>query len=96
MIDPLEKPTAGAREIQTVYFNGFAVGYGNADISMRLMIDNVDIVELKASYTTAKTLAQALNKTIERFESLTNHPLLTTQEITGKIIEQKKSGHKEE
>ena len=94
MIDPLEKAPASTREIQTVYFNGFFVGYGNADVSLRLMIDNVDFVELKASYTTAKTLAEALSTTIERFEKLTSYPLLTTEEITAKIVEEKESESK--
>jgi hypothetical protein len=91
MIDPLEKSPPSMREIQMVYFNGFAVGFGNADISIRLKIDNVDIVELKASYTTAKTMAEALRITIDQFESVTDHTLLTAKEIAGKIVEKKRS-----
>jgi len=91
MNDPLEKPPIQAREVNAVYFNGFGIGFGNADISIQLMIDNVEFLTLKASYTTAKTLAQALTQTIDRFEKLTSHDLMTVEEIGRKMIEERKA-----
>ena len=64
-----------------MYFNGFAVAMGSSDFSLRLRVDNVDFIECKASYTTIKTLAEKLSFAVKSFEELTNHPLMTTEDV---------------
>ena len=68
-------------EVQGLYFNGFSVGYGSSDVSIRLKLDNVIYSDLKCSYTTAKTLAGALARTIEKLEEATTHKLMTIDEV---------------
>lgn len=67
--------------IQFAYFNGFALALGNSDFSIRLRLDNTDFVELKASFTTVKTLAQNLTEMVKHFEEITGHPLMTNRDV---------------
>ena len=82
MNDPLEELPSGR---PAIYFNSFAIGAGNADFTIILKLDNRVIVDLKASFTTAKTLAQKLSFTVEQFEVATDHPLMTAEETSKKL-----------
>jgi len=68
------------REIEGVYFNGFTIAVGNADVSLQLRIENQPVMMLKMSYTVAKTLGEMLHARIGDFERITHHPLMTTRE----------------
>ena len=67
--------------VEGFYFNGFAIGVGNADFTLTLKVDNRPVTVLKASYTTAKTLAEKLTAMVTRFEKTTNHDLMTTETV---------------
>ena len=81
--------------IQMVYFNGFSINVGNADFSIRLRLENADIIELRGSYSTFKTLAQKLSEVVSRFEKMTDHNLMTTDEIL-EVMQKKLSAPKKE
>ena len=83
--------TPSAQSVQMIYFNGFTIGMGGADFSVRLKIDNVDQLELKASYTVIKTLAEKLNLTVKKFESITNHNLMTVEEVVENLKKQQEA-----
>ena len=87
MIDPFEETTR-PDGVPILYFNGFSVAQSNADVSLSMMLDNVDKLSLKASYTTIKTLAFALMATIETFEKITNQKILTTEELNEAMKDQ--------
>lgn len=89
--DPTTPPPPQKQvEIQVVYFNGFAIGFSAADMGIRIQLDNQPILELKTSFTTIKTLAKALTETIERFERVTSHNIMTSSEVAKAIADSKK------
>jgi thermostable 8-oxoguanine DNA glycosylase len=77
---PTKESPSQPEAIPVQYFNGFSLGVGNADFSMKLRLENQDFVLLKCSYTVAKTLAEKLPAVVTRFEKMTGHTLMTTQE----------------
>jgi len=87
---PDEKTPDRPLEKCTIYFNGFGMGIGTSDISIQLHLDNEPVVELKASYTTIKTFASALAATVDRFERMTNHKILTINDISDSMRKEPK------
>jgi hypothetical protein len=79
--DALSTQTWPARLSQSVYFNGFSIGLSNADFALRANLENVELLELRMSFTTAKTLAEKLTETVAKFEEMTSHKLMTTEEV---------------
>ncbi len=57
------------------------MGFGSADIQITLKLDNSELMQLKASYTTAKTLSAMLNSTIATFEKVTKHQVMRMEEV---------------
>lgn len=86
-----EKP----KEIAAIYFNGFQMGMSNADVFIRLKLDGDDIIELKASYTTAKTLAAGVADIVGRLEKLTEHTFMTQKEVAEAIKRSEKKSEPE-
>ncbi len=84
----LLKKLLGLTVFRFFYFNGFSVAQSNADVSLSMMLDNVDKLSLKTSYTTIKTLAFALMATIETFQKITNQKILTTEEVNEAMKDQ--------
>lgn len=82
-------------EIQVFYFNGFGVGFSSADMGILVNLDNVSMLELKASFTTMKTLALALTEAVERFEHITKNQIMTSQVVAKAISESTKSKEKQ-
>ena len=78
---PEQQKSSQQPQIGFVYFNGFELGTTLSDVGVVLMIDGQPQVKLSASFTTAKTLAQQLNRAIEAFEKSTNNTLLTMSDI---------------
>jgi hypothetical protein len=71
--------------IPLIYFNGFKLNFGSGDITFTLRVDNQNMAALKGSYTVVKTLSQALSKLIDDFERITNHNVMTSQEVQNAI-----------
>jgi len=67
------------------YFNGFQLGLTNSDISLLIMNNGGPQAHLNMSYTTAKSLMVMLTDSIERLEKATDHKLMTTEYIEGKL-----------
>lgn len=73
--------SVSADGITTTYINGFQLGLSNADVSAILLQNNVPILNLLFSYTTAKSLAVALNDMVVTLEKVTNHTIMTADEV---------------
>ena len=68
-------------ELPGVYFNGFQLGLSNADVNGILLLNNQPALGISMSYTTAKTLAKALNEMVETLEKVTKREIMTTQQV---------------
>jgi len=73
------------KEIPQIYFNGFIVSSGSADVTVVLQRNNRPVAILNTSYTVAKTLITNLGNLIANFENVTEKPIMTTSEIDEKI-----------
>ena len=82
-LPPIESATLPKAPI--LYFNGFGLAFGNSDITIKLNLENMEVLELKASYTTAKTLGEGLSKMMEQFERVTNHTVMVINEVGTKM-----------
>ncbi len=65
----------------SIYFNGFAMALGAADVIITLQLNGKPTVTLNASYTVAKTLAAGLAKTVDDLERATHTTILTTHQV---------------
>ncbi len=81
MSDPSSLAVTPQSTKKVIYFNGFVVGIGNADCTLDLRIDSTEIVSARCSYTLAKTLSLKLAEAVARLEKVTNHNLMTTDEV---------------
>jgi hypothetical protein len=68
-------------ELPGMYFNGFQIGITNSDVSGVMLLNGQPQAVLNMSYTTAKSLATALNELIARLESATGRPIMITKEV---------------
>lgn len=79
-------PESGRVEVPSsvamVYGNGFSVGMSNADVALVLTLDNAPQVRIAISYTTAKSLRDALVSGFEKFERITGHDFMTSDQIS--------------
>jgi hypothetical protein len=75
------------QNLPLVYFNGFKMGISSADVGIRLMVDGVDTVELKTSFTSVKSFSEALSKLVKQLEDSTDHVFMTQNEIAAKMVE---------
>ena len=73
----------------TIYFNGYSFAVGAGDVVITLMLQGKPIATLNASYTVCKTLALALNNSMSEFEKLTNHKIMTVDDVKGFIEKSK-------
>lgn len=81
----MEKDAAADVIPPKVYFNGFAIGIGNADITLRLHNDEDHISELKLSFQTAKSLAMGLVGALKELEGKLGSDVLTSFEVAQKL-----------
>jgi len=72
--------------VNHTYFNGFQLGLSNADVNGILLLNGSPQIGISMSYTTAKTLAVALNEMVATLEEVTANKIMTTQEV-GKGLE---------
>lgn len=68
-------------EVGHLYTNGFQLNLSNADVNSIFMLNGVPQISLSMSFTTAKTLAVALNEMIEALECVTGRSIMTTSEV---------------
>lgn len=68
-------------DIPAFYFNGFQLGLSNADINGVLLLNNQPHATISMSYTTAKTLAEALAEMVAALESVTERTIMTTKQV---------------
>jgi hypothetical protein len=67
------------------YFNGFSLAVGAGDVAITLLRQSKPLRTLHASYTVAKTLADALSNSIKNLEATTNHTIMTIQEVNSAL-----------
>lgn len=67
--------------IESIYGNGFEIAIGTGDVFIKLKLNGKNIKVLYLSYTLAKTLAQKLTSVVDTLEEITNHKMLTTDEV---------------
>ncbi|WP_141521473.1 hypothetical protein [Novosphingobium sp. PC22D] len=68
-------------ELPVMYFNGFQLGLSNADVNGILLLNNQPSAAISMSYTTAKTLAEALNQMVDTLEKVTGREIMTTKQV---------------
>lgn len=78
---PVEKQIAQTVAIQNIYFNGFVLGLSNSDVNALLLLDGQPTGRLSMSFTTAKTLVKLLDELVSKLESVTNHTIMTHDEV---------------
>jgi hypothetical protein len=67
-------------DLPAIYFNGFALSIGNADVGIFLERNGEPVAMLNASFTSAKPLALKLNGLIQRIEESGN-TIMTTDNV---------------
>jgi len=78
--------TMKSGDIDSIYFNEFAVGVTKNDIFILLRRNGKEEAVLNASHITAKTLAIALNEAIANYEKETNQKIIVSED-TGQLID---------
>ncbi len=71
----------GAIAIPDIYFNGMDIGLSLSDVGLLVMTDGQPRCKLHMSFTTAKTLAKELGDAVAEFERLTEHSIVTMDEV---------------
>ena len=69
-------------EEKSLYFNGFAIALTGGDVALTLVRNGVPIQTLNASFTVAKTFGAAIVASIQKLEEVTNHTIMTVQDVT--------------
>jgi len=68
-------------ELPKTYANGFQVVMSNSDVSLLLIQNNVPVAVVNMSYTVAKTLSKKVGELIEKLETRSGQPIMTTDDI---------------
>ena len=66
---------------QEVYCNGVNIGLSLSDMSVAIMVDGQLKCKLHMSFTTAKTFARNLTNAVKQFEKLTDHQIMTMEDV---------------
>lgn len=74
-------------DVPKFYVNGFVSGHSNADMILLLMQNGTPLNLLNMSFTTAKSLYQNLGDLISKFEAITNHTVMTMNDVANLISE---------
>ena len=69
------------KEIPRLYFNGFNISLGNADVTMVLNLQNNPIMILSMSHNLAKTLVEKMGGVVSILEDKIDQRVLTTDQI---------------
>jgi hypothetical protein len=101
-IPPKPAPAPEARVQQPnpglpgLYFNGFELITTLSDMGVLVMMDSQPQLRLSMSFTTAKTLAEGLSRTVAAFEKATSHNIMNMEGVRvglEKAAEEKKHQH---
>ena len=68
-------------EIRRVYTNGFEVSLSNSDVMLNLMLGGVVTHTVHMSFTSTKSLSNALSSVIGIVEKATNHNIMPMEEV---------------
>ena len=68
-------------EIPRLYFNGFNISIGNADVTMILKLQNNPVMILSMSHNLAKTLVEKMGGVVSILEDKIDQRVLTTDQI---------------
>ena len=71
-------------EVPKLYANGFISGHSRSDVYVVLERNGQPIAVLNMSFTTAKSLQESLAKTISNLEVMTDHVIMTIDDISTK------------
>jgi hypothetical protein len=71
-----------AAPVPLFYANGFNLAASLSDFGLDLMYDGHRVARVALSFTTAKTLASHLAKSIGAFEAVTGHTLMTMEDVS--------------
>jgi len=82
---PKVVPGPIALPVNAIYTNGFKAGLTSGDVFVVLERNGTDLAVLNMSYTTAKTLAQALEALIQGLE-ITSKQKIMTAEYIGQLL----------
>ncbi len=63
------------------YLNGIEIGFTLSDVRVRAMVDGRPACLLHMSFTTAKTLAEHLDKAVSALEKRTGRPIMTMDDM---------------
>jgi hypothetical protein len=86
MNEPKPAPQA-PQPIGLIYFNSFRLSVSSADVGFGLQVDGFDSLEVKCSFTTAKTLSGALVELIKQLEESTGHNFMTQNQVAASMAE---------
>lgn len=87
-----EIEAAGGKNVPSVYVNGFELGISNADITASLLLAGNPVASVFMSYTTAKTLSEALSQAIGTLEQVTKREIMTTHDVAKGLEQLQKKG----
>jgi len=68
-------------QVPTIYGNGFVLALSNADVGLVVTLDNLPQMKFAMSFTTAKSLLQKLSDMMDNLERVTNHTIMTSDEV---------------
>lgn len=77
--------TAIGAPIVKLYVNGFILGHSMSDVTIVCQTNGTPSAVLNMSFTIAKSLAIEMDKIIKNFEKITDHTLLTIDDIKTKM-----------
>ena len=75
-VEPLQ-----LRHVPAIYFNGFELALSNSDVVATLSLSNGPAANVYMSYTTAKSLAEALTGLVSQLERVTDRSIMTSNEV---------------
>lgn len=68
-------------EVPKIYANGFTSGHSRSDVYVLLEQNGQPVTVLNMSFTTAKSLQESLAKTISNLEVMTDHVIMTINDV---------------
>jgi hypothetical protein len=68
-------------DVPHLYFNAFAGGLGNGDITVVLERNGAPVATLNMSFTVAKTFAVAIGSLVAALETASERNIMTTEDI---------------
>ncbi len=77
--------------LQAVYCNGFEIGMGTSDVFVVLAQNGRRLLLLNLSYTSAKSLSEAIGTLIKKLEEKSGRKIMSSLEVTKFLSEKKRA-----